>query len=158
TPLPTDIARLLLALALTLAWVLSVTAPVYAQEGLSRGPRPEAPLIGGGNGGWPASDDRGAPQGPAHARAAPRQASPGSGVDQAELAPLVAADASGLPVELWRGLDVTELEALLAPLDLPPRSLALHQLWRRMLLASAPPPGGVKDAEHLHALRLEALY
>ena len=70
----------------------------------------------------------------------------------------MAPDASGLPLELWRGLDLKTLEELLAGLELPPRSPALHQLWRRMLLSSATPPAGAPNAEHFVALRLEALY
>ena len=64
----------------------------------------------------------------------------------------------GLPLELWRGLDLKTLEELLAGLELPPRSPALHQLWRRMLLSSATPPAGAPNDEHFVALRLEALY
>jgi hypothetical protein len=70
----------------------------------------------------------------------------------------MAPDASGLPLELWRGLDLKTLEEQLAQLELPPHSPALHALWRRMLLSSATPPSGVPDPEHFVALRLEALY
>jgi hypothetical protein len=70
----------------------------------------------------------------------------------------MASDASGLPLELWQGLDLKTLEELLAALELPPRSPALHQLWRRMLLSSATPPAGAPNSEHFVALRLEALY
>ena len=70
----------------------------------------------------------------------------------------MAPDASGLPLELWRGLDLKALEELLAGLDLPPRSPVLHRLWRRMLLSSATPPAGAPNDEHFMALRLEALY
>ena len=73
-------------------------------------------------------------------------------------APILAPDGSGLPLELWRGLDLKAVEELLAGLDLPPRSPAVHQLWRRMLLASAAPPAGSPTEEHFVALRLEALY
>jgi hypothetical protein len=79
-------------------------------------------------------------------------------VERSELAPVMAPDASGLPLELWKGLDLKALEELLAGLDLPPRSPALHRLWRRMLLSSALPPAGAPDSEHFMALRLEALY
>ena len=70
----------------------------------------------------------------------------------------MAPDASGLPLELWRGLDLKTLEELLAGLELPPRSPAVHQLWRRVLLSSATPPAGAPNDEHFVALRLEALY
>ena len=67
-------------------------------------------------------------------------------------------DGSGLPLELWRGLDLKSIEDLLAQLALPPRSPALHRLWRRALLASATPPAGLPSPDHFLALRLEALY
>jgi len=79
-------------------------------------------------------------------------------VERGELEPILAPDASGLPLELWRGLDLKALEGLLAGLELPPRSPALHRLWRRILLSSAPPPAGAATDDHFTALRLEALY
>jgi hypothetical protein len=82
----------------------------------------------------------------------------GGAVERSELAPVMAPDTSGLPLELWKGLDLKTLEELLAGLELPPRSPALHQLWKRMLLSSATPPAGAPDSEHFVALRLEALY
>src|SRR5205085_12680186 len=82
----------------------------------------------------------------------------GGRVEKSELSPIMAPDASGLPLELWQGLDLKTLEELLAGLELPPRSPALHQLWRRMLLSSATPPAGAPNSEHFVALRLEALY
>src|SRR5215831_3748493 len=82
----------------------------------------------------------------------------GGSVERSELAPILATDGTGLPLELWRGLDLKAVEELLAGLDLPPRSPAVHQLWRRMLLASAAPPAGSPTEEHFVALRLEALY
>jgi hypothetical protein len=77
-------------------------------------------------------------------------------VERADLAPAIA-DGSGLPVELWRGVEIKNLEAALAEIDIPPRSPALHALWRRMLRSSALPPAGTNDS-HFLALRLEALY
>lgn len=89
------------------------------------------------------------------APAAPRSTS----VESSDLSPIMAPDSSGLPLDLWRGLQMADLEQLLATLDLPPRSPALHGLWRRMLLSSAsPPPGDVASPDHFAALRLEALY
>jgi len=82
----------------------------------------------------------------------------GGSVERSELAPILATDGTGLPLELWRGLDLKAVEELLAGLDLPPRSPAVHQLWRRVLLAPAAPPAGSPTAEHFVALRLEALY
>lgn len=79
-------------------------------------------------------------------------------IERAELDPIVAADASGLPAGLWQGLDLKALEELIAPLALPPRSAALHALWRRMLTSNAPLPAGGEGPNHGLALKLEALY
>lgn len=87
-------------------------------------------------------------------RPAPR----GSGVERGDLDPVASADGTGLPMELWRGLDMQGLEGMLAGLDLPPRSPTLHQLWKRMLLSAAAPPSGAPSTEHFLAVRLEALY
>lgn len=92
------------------------------------------------------------------AQPAPWTSPRGGAVERSELSPIMAPDASGLPLELWRGLDLKTLEDLLAGLELPPRSPTLHQLWRRMLLSQATPPAGAANAEHFVALRLEALY
>jgi hypothetical protein len=108
-------------------------------------PVPPAPM------GERAPDQAGPPSAP---WASPR----GGAVERSELSPIMAPDASGLPLELWRGLDLKTLEELLTGLELPPRSPALHQLWRRMLLSSATPPAGASNSEHFVALRLEALY
>ena len=70
---------------------------------------------------------------------------------------MLSPDGSGLPLELWGGLDLRGVEDLLAVLQLPPHSPALHRLWRRMLLSTATPPAGA-DPDHFLALRLEALY
>ena len=95
---------------------------------------------------------------PVSQQPAPWTSPRGGAVERTELAPVMAPDASGLPLELWRGLDLKTLEELLAGLELPPRSPALHQLWKRMLLSSATPPAGAPNSEHFVALRLEALY
>lgn len=79
------------------------------------------------------------------------------GVDRADLAPVMASDGSGLPLELWRGLDLAAVESLMARLAAPPPSLALHMLWRRLLIAEAPPPAGA-TADQFFAVRSEALY
>src|SRR6185503_14427910 len=98
------------------------------------------------------------PAEPANQQPAPWTSPRAGGVEKSELAPIMAPDTSGLPLELWRGLDLKTVEELLAGLDLPPRSPALHQLWRRVLLSSATPPAGAPNDEHFVALRLEALY
>ena len=79
-------------------------------------------------------------------------------VESSDLAPVMAPDTSGLPLDLWRGLDMAGLEQLLTTIDLPPRSPALHQVWRRMLSSSASPPLGAPSPDHFAALRLEALF
>lgn len=97
-------------------------------------------------------DDRGADR--ANLQTGPR----GRTVEHGELDPVMAPDNSGLPFDLWRGLDLTAFEEHLSRLDLPPRSPVVHQLWRRMLLSSATPPSGAPSTDHFLALRLEALY
>lgn len=79
-------------------------------------------------------------------------------VESSDLAPVLAPDNSGLPLDLWRGLEMADVERLLATLELPPRSPALHQLWLRMLLSSASAPAGAQSPDHFAALRLEALF
>jgi hypothetical protein len=79
-------------------------------------------------------------------------------VERTDLTPVMANDGSGLPYELWRGLDVGTLESLIAEVEIPPRSPALHSLWQRLITSDLPPPtGGVTD-QHFIALRLETLY
>jgi hypothetical protein len=82
----------------------------------------------------------------------------GSTVERTDLAPVMAADGSGLPHELWQGLNVATLERLISELDIPPRSPALHRLWLRLITSNVTPPdGGVSDHQFL-ALRVELLY
>lgn len=79
-------------------------------------------------------------------------------VERTDLAPVMATDGSGLPFELWRGLDVAMLEGLIAELEIPPRSPALHALWLRLITSNVSPPTGGEADQHFMALRLEALY
>ena len=79
-------------------------------------------------------------------------------VDRMELAPVMADDGSGLPFELWRGLDVKTLETLISEIEIPPRSPALHGLWRRLITSNVSPPTGGATDQHFMALRLEVLY
>ena len=81
-----------------------------------------------------------------------------SGVEKGDLAPVGAADGSGLPYELWTGLDIPALEGLIARVDIPPRSPAVHNLWRRLITASVTPPGGSSSDGRFNAVRAEALY
>lgn len=78
------------------------------------------------------------------------------GVIREELDPVMAADGSGLPHELWRGLSLEAFAAAVAALELPPRSPALNGLWRRLLAASSAPGAGA-DAARFTAMRVEAL-
>jgi hypothetical protein len=79
-------------------------------------------------------------------------------VERAELAPVMATDGSGLPFELWRGLDVRMLESLITELEIPPRSPALHALWLRLITSNVTPPSGGEADQQFMALRLETLY
>jgi len=79
-------------------------------------------------------------------------------VERGELAPVMATDGSGLPFELWRGLSVRALEELIAELEIPPRSPALHALWRRLITSNVTPPRGGEVDQQFMALRLEILY
>jgi hypothetical protein len=82
----------------------------------------------------------------------------GRAVETVDLAPVLGADGSRLPHDLWRGLNVGQIEELLAGLAIPPRSAALHDLWRRLVAAKVPEPTGGKTPSHFLSLRLEALY
>jgi hypothetical protein len=79
-------------------------------------------------------------------------------VERLDLSPVMAPDGSGLPYELWRGLDVASFERLIAEIEIPPRSPALHALWLRLITSDATPPGGGQADQQFMALRLETLY
>lgn len=115
-------------------------------------PRPKQPPAEPAPWGTPGTDTPAPPPGP-YQRPATRQ----GGVEKMDLDPVIAGDSSGLPLELWRGLDMKALEGLLASIELPPKSPSLNHLWRRMLLSSATPPTGAPE-DHFTAVRLEALY
>lgn len=78
------------------------------------------------------------------------------GVERGELAPVMSSDGSGLPHEMWRGLDLVKVEELMARLEIPPRSPALHTLWKRLVTADIAAPSGSET--QFQALRMEALY
>ena len=78
-------------------------------------------------------------------------------VESSSLAPVMAGDGSGLPYELWNGLDSETFEKLLADIEIPPRSNALHGLWRRLMTAEIRATGAA-EGERFEAIRLEALY
>ncbi len=79
-------------------------------------------------------------------------------IERVDLDPVAAPDGSGLPYELWGGLSDTDVEALLAKVDLPPRSAALHAVWRRLITSNVSPPSGRDGAARFTALRAEVLY
>ncbi len=79
------------------------------------------------------------------------------GVIRDELEPVMAGDGSGLPHELWRGLSVGRVEELISTVEIPPRSAALHALFRRLITADVTPPTGGETNSHFTALRIEAL-
>lgn len=78
-------------------------------------------------------------------------------VDRGDLQPVMAGDGTGLPLELWRGLDAQKIEALFAALEIPPRSPALASLWRRLISSEARAPTGPDGEQNFAALRIEAL-
>lgn len=75
-------------------------------------------------------------------------------VEKGGLAPVMSNDGSGLPYELWGGMDVAALEKLIATIEIPPRSPVLHDLWKRLITS----PSGDGSNVSFTALRLEALY
>jgi hypothetical protein len=77
-------------------------------------------------------------------------------IERGDLAPVLAADGSGLPADLWQGVDLPRFEQLLTRLHLPPRSPALHSLWRRLVRSNALPQSA--DPGQFRALQAEALY
>lgn len=86
---------------------------------------------------------------------------PAVGVERTDLAPVMAGDGSGLPYELWRGLDIGTLEKLLAAIEIPPRSHALHGLWRRLMTAdlrAGVGAGSPEESLRFEAVRIEVLY
>ena len=101
----------------------------------------DSPYTGGGS-------SRSAPQ-----NAVVRGALP-TPVEKGDLAPVMSSDGSGLPYELWRGLDVASIDKLIGTIEIPPRSPALHELWKRLITAQS---GDSSNADFT-ALRLEALY
>lgn len=80
----------------------------------------------------------------------------GRGIEREELDPVMAADGSGLPHELWSGLSAQQFAESIAALELPPRSPALHALWRKLIGSDTVPVSGA-DGARFTALRVEAL-
>ncbi|WP_072396390.1 hypothetical protein [Hyphomicrobium sp. CS1GBMeth3] len=78
------------------------------------------------------------------------------GVIREELDPVMSADGSGLPHELWNGLSAEAFAEAIAGLQLPPKSPTLQGLWRRLIGSDTVPVSGV-DGARFTALRIEAL-
>lgn len=81
----------------------------------------------------------------------------GRGVEREELDPVLSADGSGLPYELWSGLSAEQFAEHIAALSLPPKSPALHALWRRLIASDTGPAAGTVSTARFTALRVEAL-
>ncbi|MEQ1715483.1 MAG: hypothetical protein ABL907_05785, partial [Hyphomicrobium sp.] len=79
-------------------------------------------------------------------------------VQKGDLAPIMSTDGSGLPFELWRGLDIAGVEKLISEIEIPPRSAALHSLWKRLITSDVTPPAGETASVKFSSLRREALY
>jgi hypothetical protein len=114
------------------------------------GQRPAEPVAG------PALSESGA--GPVIREALPPPGPAVVAVERAELQPVMTADGSGLPAEMWHGVDLRAVEELLSRLEMPPRSRALRGLWRRLWTAQASPPAGAAGPAHFEAMRLEVLF
>ncbi|MGH1419333.1 MAG: hypothetical protein ACRBCJ_10800 [Hyphomicrobiaceae bacterium] len=63
----------------------------------------------------------------------------------------------GFTGNIWQGLDVDTVETLLNEIKPPPRSPALHSLWRKTMTANSPPPTG-RSSDAFAAVRARALY
>jgi hypothetical protein len=79
-------------------------------------------------------------------------------IEMDDLAPVMSTDGSGLPYEVWSGLDLGRLEQLISEVDIPPRSPALQQLWQRLITTKTLPPSGSSAEQQFFALRLELLF
>jgi hypothetical protein len=79
------------------------------------------------------------------------------GVEREELDPVMSGDGSGLPYELWSGLSAEQFAQHIAALSLPPKSPALHALWRRLITSDTGPAAGSLASARFTALRVEAL-
>lgn len=67
------------------------------------------------------------------------------------------ADDASLPSDMWRGLTVSAVEALIANAGIPPRSPVLHDVWRRLVVPGAGPEAASPGNVRFTAIRAEAL-
>lgn len=77
-------------------------------------------------------------------------------VESGAMSPVMSGDGSGLPYELWKGLDAAALEKLVSTIAIPPASPTLHQLWAKLI--TSPIDAGAAMSPEFAALRLEMLY
>ncbi len=68
------------------------------------------------------------------------------------------ATATSLPYELWQGVTVSQIEQLIAALTIPPRSTAVHDLWKRVITSDATPPSPGEATVPFSAVQSEALF
>ena len=104
----------------------------------------------------PADGSEAAPEDTAPPAGVSEQWRGAAGVEREELNPVLSQGGSGLPHELWSGLSAAQLAENISVLALPPRSPALHALWRRLIISDAPAADGASQARFT-ALRVEAL-
>lgn len=81
-----------------------------------------------------------------------------SDVQTDTLAPIGAADGSGMAYDLWAGLSVGQVENLITELSIPPRSSTIHDLWARIMTSKAEPPASGSTKVPFAAIQSEALY
>lgn len=142
------------ALALAVGWP--------AAEGRAQGWDPLAERAAQSRGGRGAVETE-RPQGDGHGRVIREELPPsaayqerGRGVERETLDPVMAADGSGLPHEVWSGVSAEQFAAAVGALSLPPKSPALGALWRRVMTADTVPASG-ESAARFTALRIETL-
>ena len=122
--------------------------PATPARGAQRGGRARAPSRRG----------RGRAAIPPAQQSRPWAAPRGGTVERSELAPCMAPDASGLPLELWRGLDLKALEDLLAGTRVAAALAGAASAVAAHAALVGDTAGRRPNPEHFVALRLEALY
>ena len=60
--------------------------------------------------------------------------------------------------ELWRGLDAAAFEQLMPAIELPPRSPAVHGLWKRLITSEPGMPPTNEAGRRFLAIRAEAMH
>ena len=113
-------------------------------------------------GGWPSAPDRAPP--PGQWQPDPRiyggdrpSGNAPAAVERSDLPPVIANDGSGLPFDLWQGLDLATVEQVMSLLALPSPSPTMQKLWLRLMTATSGEPSGATPAAFA-AVRVEGLY